>query len=279
MPEIFCQNAPSPDVDQNAAKAPQESTVDSDIRERKRRQNRIAQRTYRKHIPLFGPRHALATSAYFAGRNQALRLKALEDAVANLPGKAASNPPDLTTSATAAPASTESTPSPLGAAENAVSIFRGPPYNSGCEGQVWTPNPVVHDCSIQLPHRPPLHRAAFRGDEAMTRLLLEQGADVIKQDSSGQTALHIAVERGFQGVTAILLEALIDPNVMDSLGRTPLFLAVQSENKVLAEMLLRASVDANLKDIFGDAALYFAVDSGSETLALLLLQYGAEVNV
>ncbi|XP_068190573.1 NF-kappa-B inhibitor-like protein 1 [Antennarius striatus] len=43
--------------------------------------------------------------------------------------------------------------------------------------------------------RSPLHLACSQGDDAVLRLLLEHGADVLRRDRKGDTALHIAVSR------------------------------------------------------------------------------------
>ncbi|XP_068609371.1 NF-kappa-B inhibitor-like protein 1 [Brachionichthys hirsutus] len=43
--------------------------------------------------------------------------------------------------------------------------------------------------------RSPLHLACSRGDDAVLRLLLKHGADVLRKDRRGDTALHVAVSR------------------------------------------------------------------------------------
>lgn len=40
--------------------------------------------------------------------------------------------------------------------------------------------------------RSPLHLACCLGDDAVLRLLLKQGADVLQRDRKGDTALHVA---------------------------------------------------------------------------------------
>ncbi|XP_054613230.1 NF-kappa-B inhibitor-like protein 1 [Dunckerocampus dactyliophorus] len=51
--------------------------------------------------------------------------------------------------------------------------------------------------------RSPLHLACSLGDDAMLRLLLEHGADVLRRDRKGDTALHVAVNRSLKhGKTA-----------------------------------------------------------------------------
>lgn len=46
--------------------------------------------------------------------------------------------------------------------------------------------------------RSPLHRACSRGDDALLRLLLRHGADVLRKDRRGDTALHVAANRALK---------------------------------------------------------------------------------
>lgn len=43
--------------------------------------------------------------------------------------------------------------------------------------------------------RSPLHLACYLGDDAVLRLLLKHGADVLQKDRKGDTALHVASNR------------------------------------------------------------------------------------
>lgn len=46
--------------------------------------------------------------------------------------------------------------------------------------------------------RSPLHLACYRGDDAVLRLLLIHGADVLRKDRKGDTPLHVAVNRALK---------------------------------------------------------------------------------
>jgi len=50
----------------------------------------------------------------------------------------------------------------------------------------------------------PLHEAAFNGDPALVRLLLDSGADRALRTADGETALDIAVKHGRQEVARLL---------------------------------------------------------------------------
>lgn len=127
--------------------------------------------------------------------------------------------------------------------------------------------------------RAALHLAAYDGNESMTKLLLESGADVARQDSSGCTPLHIAAEAGHETIIKILLENSADPKATDFLGRTVLFSAIKGGNDSAVRILLKEpTVDVNTKDVMGQVPLHIAVEKGSETIVRLLLKYGANID-
>ncbi|KAK1755400.1 ankyrin repeat-containing domain protein [Echria macrotheca] len=234
-------------------------------RERKRQQNRIAQRNYR--------------------RNQKERMQALEAAL----GRSESDDAALTIVSPPASNSAETFLDPtLVATSRSTPPASAIPALACDDSPLWAIDPAL----IRDNPRPPvstgllaaeqgrssLHFAVCNGDQSMARLLLDRGADVTRQDDTGSTPLHLAAECGLEGLVALLLERSADPAATDFLGRTALFRAVLSENETVVKLLLEASVDVNMKDSLGNVALHLAVESGSESLAVLLLEYGANVN-
>ncbi|XP_078127878.1 NF-kappa-B inhibitor-like protein 1 [Sander vitreus] len=91
--------------------------------------------------------------------------------------------------------------------------------------------------------RSPLHLACSLGDDAVLRLLLKHGADVLQKDRKGDTALHIAVNRALKhGKTAYgdLVEPIIKScpealNASNSAGVTPQDLLNWRKHKKSAE--------------------------------------------
>lgn len=124
-----------------------------------------------------------------------------------------------------------------------------------------------------------LHCAIAKDKESMVRLLIDHGADVMRPDGHGKTALHLAAEHGSEGLMRLVIRAspAVDPNVTDYLGRTPLFSAVQFGNEAAAKVLL-TMVDVNRKDGMGTTALHLAAECGFEAIARLLLANGADVH-
>ena len=72
---------------------------------------------------------------------------------------------------------------------------------------------------------PPLYLAARLGNEQITRLLLQSGAEVnVRTYDDQSTALHAAVENGHDRVAAPLLShSGILPHVENRYGYTPIF--------------------------------------------------------
>ena len=81
-----------------------------------------------------------------------------------------------------------------------------------------------------------LHRAVMHGDAALTRLLLEYGADPNCQDWSGKTPLHHAVAKNRQLVEAVLAFSP-DLGVLSRAGETPLQYARRLKKRAVVRLL------------------------------------------
>jgi uncharacterized protein len=93
----------------------------------------------------------------------------------------------------------------------------------------------------------PLLRAATLGNERLTKLFLERGADVNAANDIGYTALHFTSQEDHLGVAKLLLAAPgVDVDARDGNGNTPLSGAVFKSSAKMIELLLKAG--ANPKD-------------------------------
>lgn len=63
-----------------------------------------------------------------------------------------------------------------------------------------------------------LHEAAWCGQEAVVRLLLEKGADPEAKNSNKWTALHVAAVNGHDAMVRLLLEKGVDVKAKDKFG-------------------------------------------------------------
>jgi hypothetical protein len=114
--------------------------------------------------------------------------------------------------------------------------------------------------------------AAYDGNEAELRRLIERGGSVNWRDEFGWTALMVASYwNGHEGCVRLLLEAeAIEVNAKDNTDRTALHLAAIYGRLAIAKRLLEEGADPTLRNKYGDTAIDYAREYGkSEVVALL----------
>ncbi|RYP80672.1 hypothetical protein DL769_002354 [Monosporascus sp. CRB-8-3] len=121
--------------------------------------------------------------------------------------------------------------------------------------------------------------ASSLGLEAVSKLLLDRGADIEAKDEYGQTPLSLAASFGYEAVVELLLNKGADIKAKDEFGRTPLSLAALYGHKAVLELLLDKGADIKAKDEFGRTPLSLAARNGYETVVKLLLDRGADIKV
>ena len=88
----------------------------------------------------------------------------------------------------------------------------------------------------------------------MTKLLLENGADVKAVDEDNWTALIWAAWTGMPTVVDALVKAGSDVNAVDAKNQSALLVAAQRGNDKVVEILINAGADRNLKNADGKGA-------------------------
>jgi ankyrin repeat protein len=83
----------------------------------------------------------------------------------------------------------------------------------------------------------PLHSATSRGDAAMVRKLLEQGANPDARQQAGWTALHNAAAQGSLEIVRLLRSSGADVTMQTDDGKTAADLATERGHSALAESL------------------------------------------
>lgn len=124
----------------------------------------------------------------------------------------------------------------------------------------------------------PLHIAAQIGDVAVTRLLLDAGAEVDGLDVDESTPLHVAALRRKAPVVQLLLDRGADVNRRDRNGGYALSFAVAGRDTSIVRMMLQAGADLNYRSATGATLLHLACSRGLWDLADVALTRGQDVN-
>ncbi|KAL2846969.1 hypothetical protein BJY01DRAFT_247027 [Aspergillus pseudoustus] len=121
----------------------------------------------------------------------------------------------------------------------------------------------------------PLSFAAGQGNEEMSLLLLNYGADLETRDAGGFTPLHTASQEGRLNTVTLLLRRGADIESTARSGNTPLMSAAASCFPEMVLLLAEHGANVNAADLDGSTALMQAVYRGSEALLRVLLDHNA----
>lgn len=114
--------------------------------------------------------------------------------------------------------------------------------------------------------------AAWKGNVAMARSLLERGADVNATGSPGRSAISFAAGAGRKQVIPLLIEQGVVTEQKDK----ALLEALQGGHSDTAELLLQGGADPNAVGYAQRTALMWAAKNGKVALVQALLNYGAD---
>ncbi len=140
-----------------------------------------------------------------------------------------------------------------------------------------------------------LHSAAFNGWLAITRLLLDRGANADTENDEGETPLNLVSRgrygfRGYGseedavGVTRLLLERGVDVNARDKNKTTPLHSAAFRGRLEVAKVLLNHGANTSAENDKGETPLHLVSQrgryskEGGDGIVWLLLERGEDVN-
>ncbi|MBR1221637.1 ankyrin repeat domain-containing protein [Bradyrhizobium sp. U87765 SZCCT0131] len=114
----------------------------------------------------------------------------------------------------------------------------------------------------------PLIIASYNGHEAVTALLLAEGADPNGIHArTGNTALMGVAFKGYEAIARRLIAAGTNVNARTGTGQTALMMAISYGQNGIAELLLAAGADAGIKDSTGNTALSVARARGNAVMA------------
>ncbi|KAK0717711.1 hypothetical protein B0T26DRAFT_802768 [Lasiosphaeria miniovina] len=127
--------------------------------------------------------------------------------------------------------------------------------------------------------RTQLWRAAFEGDQATVRLLLDKGAKIEAKDTWGTTPLAMACKHDHEDIVKQLLDKGANFEAKDDKGRALLMVAFTSGSDASFKLLLDKGANFEAKDNEGMMPLLFASRFGYEVIVTLLLNKGPRSSV
>jgi ankyrin repeat protein len=123
-------------------------------------------------------------------------------------------------------------------------------------------------------YKTPLSWAAWKGHEAVVKLLLACKVDVDSKDDDNRTPLSWAAWEGHEAVVKLLLACKVDVDSKDDYYNTPLSLAAWKGHEAVVKLLLACKVDVDSKDDDNRTPLSWAAWKGHEAVVKLLLATG-----
>ncbi|PSS21449.1 Potassium channel SKOR like, partial [Actinidia chinensis var. chinensis] len=153
-----------------------------------------------------------------------------------------------------------------------------------------------------------VNSSSYHGDLHQLKSLIRAGADPNKTDYDGRSPLHLAASRGYEDITRFLIQAGVDVNISDKFGNTPLVEALKNGHDRVASVLVKEGaalkiddagsflcsvvargdydflkrilsngIDPNSKNYDHRTPLHVAASEGLYLMAKLLLEAGASV--
>lgn len=129
----------------------------------------------------------------------------------------------------------------------------------------------------------PLHVSLYSEETTeISKWLIESGADVHAQESTGQTPLHFAVRKEgpeHEMIIELLIASEANVDARDKRQATPLLIAVDYNNTNAVELLINNSADTNAQDAQGFGPLHIASRYGYSDIISPLVMGGASVDL
>ncbi|WP_265025524.1 ankyrin repeat domain-containing protein [Wolbachia endosymbiont (group A) of Bibio marci] len=117
-----------------------------------------------------------------------------------------------------------------------------------------------------------LHFAVNFGDINVTKLLLEEGADIDIKDQNKNTSLHLAASNGHTDTVKLLMEKGSDLSVVNKEGNTSLHLAASNGHTDTVKLLMEKGSDLSAVNKNGDTPLNIAFYNNHTKIVKCLME-------
>uniref|UniRef100_A0A1A8R6E0 Retinoic acid induced 14 n=1 Tax=Nothobranchius rachovii TaxID=451742 RepID=A0A1A8R6E0_9TELE len=115
--------------------------------------------------------------------------------------------------------------------------------------------------------------------DKVVSLLSKKGANAVKLDSEGKSALHVAAARGLTECLAVILSHGADLSVTDAAGFSPLHLAAKNNHVECCRKLIQNKCPVDTMDSLGRTALHHAAAVGNVQIVQLLCEVKSPINL
>ncbi|XP_028273003.1 ankycorbin isoform X2 [Parambassis ranga] len=115
--------------------------------------------------------------------------------------------------------------------------------------------------------------------EKVASLLAKKGANAVKLDSEGKSALHVAAARGQTDCLSVILAHGADLSIIDAAGFSPLHLAAKNNYVECCKKLIQGKCPIDTVDGSGKTALHHAAASGNIQIVQLLCEHKSPINL
>lgn len=115
--------------------------------------------------------------------------------------------------------------------------------------------------------------------EKVVSLLAKKGANAVKLDSEGKSALHVAAARGQTDCLSVILSHGADVSITDAAGLSPLHLAAKNNHTECCRKLIQNKCPIDVVDGSGKTALHHAAASGNIQIVQLLCELKSPINL
>ena len=109
----------------------------------------------------------------------------------------------------------------------------------------------------------------------LVHLLLEKGAQIDLQDSTGLSPLMVSCSSGHTELTRILLVRGANVNLLNEEGITALMISSKKGDTEIVELLLKYKADVNIESLNGSNAIRLSRENNHDPVTKLLIEYGA----
>lgn len=135
------------------------------------------------------------------------------------------------------------------------------------------------DLNYKYDGRTLLHITVYTGYYDITRILIENGANINEVDNNGLTVLHAFCYKNEKDLVELCLDNGADVNIGDNRKFTPLYLACIANNLEIAKMLYMKGAHVNVKTIDGLPLLHRMIMNNSVEMIEFLIKHGADINL